>query len=275
MQIQVWAPGLDVSSLVNGLVGARLRVLSLADPAEVQALLPLLIVYTDPAEELCARAYQSEEMHYSRILAFLSQVDGLASKWRLVNLSYVALPALVSWCIESCEALPAESRTQFPKPDPLDALLALEWLKEHPGHLQEYQELESHPFAAALERRHPDLDCLARYQQAANINALLAAMQERRALEEELENLAIQLHPLRDQQLEVLALRDQLDLLRMSLRQADAAQERCMELYLSLRAQQLDLELLSRRLVLLEEVVSGGAQSSLRLQHRLTQVLNG
>jgi hypothetical protein len=270
MMIQIWAPGLDAAWLADGLVQAHLQVLPLADPAEVCAELPLLIAYADPLGRLGS---QGAGEHDGALLAALPQLERSAGRCRLVNLSCVALPALVAWCVDPGAAPPPEASPRFAVPDPFEALLAMAWLQEHPEQLQAYQALESHPLAAALDGRPPDLDCLGRYQQAANLDALLAARQERAALEADLAELAQQLAPLQEQQLEALALREQLALLQARLQQADALQERCSELQLSLQAQQLDLEQLARRLALLEQLVSSGSEASLRLQGRLAQAL--
>jgi hypothetical protein len=81
------------------------------------------------------------------------------------------------------------------------------------------------------------------------------------------------LEPLRDQQLEALALREQLALLQARLQDADSLEDRCSDLQLSLQAQQLDREQLGRRLALLERLVGAGSAASLRLQTRLAQTL--
>ena len=201
------------------------------------------------------------------------QASGI--RCRLVNLTCVSVPGVVAWCVAPSPQVSDQATARFTVPDPFDALLALKWLNEHPEHLETYQALESHPLAAALDGRPPDTECLARYRQAASLDALLAARQERAALDTELSELAEQLQPLRDQQLEALALREQLDLLQARLREADVLQERCSELQLSLQAQQLDLEQLARRLALLEELVGAGSHASLRLQERLAQALSG
>ena len=190
-----------------------------------------------------------------------------------MNLSCVALPALVAWGVEAGAAPPPEAVPRFAVADPFEALLAIAWLQEYREHLQAYQALEAHPLAAALDGRSPDLDCLARYQLAATLDALLAARQERAALEADLAELAQQLAPLQERQLEALALREQLALLQGRLQQAAVLQGRCSELQLSLQAQQLDLEQLARRLALLEQLVSSGSEASLRLQGRLAQAL--
>ena len=270
MQIQIWAPGLDAAWLTDGLVQAHLQVLPLADPAEVCAELPLLLAYADPLGRL---ASQGAGEHDGALLAALPQLERAASRCRLVNLSCVALPALVAWGLEAGAAPPPEALPRFALADPFEALLAIAWLQDHPRQLQAYQALESHPLAAALDGRPPDFDCLGRYRQAASLDALFAARQERAALEADLAELAQQLQPLQEQQLEALALREQLALLQARLQQADALQERCSELQLSLQAQQLDLEQLARRLALLEQLVSSGSEASLRLQGRLAQAL--
>jgi hypothetical protein len=270
VQIQIWAPGLDASWLMGGLVQAHLQVLSLADPAEARAQMPLLLLYADPLGRL---ASQGAGEHDGELLAALPQLEPAVSRCRLVNLSCVALPALVAWGVEAGAAPPPEALPRFALADPFEALLAIAWLQEHPEHLQAYQALEAHPLAAALDGRPPDLDCLQRYQQAANLDSLLAARQERAALEADLAELAQQLAPLQERQLEALALREQLALLQGRLQQADVLQGRCSELQLSLQAQQLDLEQLARRLALLEQLVSSGSEASLRLQGRLAQAL--
>jgi hypothetical protein len=210
VQIQIWAPGLDVSWLMDGLVQAQLQVLPLADPAEASTQLPLLLAYTDPLGRL---ASQGAGEHDAVLLAALPQLERSASSCRLVNLSCVSLPALVAWAVDPGAVVPAEAAPRFAAPDPFEALLAMAWLQEHSEHLQAYQALEAHPLAAALDGRPPDLDCLERYQQAANLDALLAARQERAALEADLAELAQQLAPLQERQLEALALREQLALL--------------------------------------------------------------
>jgi hypothetical protein len=273
VQIQIWAPGLDVTWLTDGLLQAHLQVLLLADPAEARAQLPLLIVYADPLGRLAAPAPEAAGEHDGALLASMPQLERSAGRCRLVNLSCVALPALVAWCVEAGAPVPGECSLRFAVPDPYEALLAMAWLHEQPAHFQAYQALESHPLAAAFDRRPPDLDCLARYRQAANLEVLLAARQERAALEADLAELAQQLAPLQEQQLEALALREQLALLQARLVQAGALQERCSELQISLQVQQFDFEQLVRRMALLEQLVSSGSDASLRLQGRLAQAL--
>lgn len=273
MQIQIWAPGLDAAWLADGLVRAGLQVLPLADPGEASSELPLLIAYADPVGRLAAPVPKAAGTHDAALLNALPQLERSVARWRLVNLGCVALPALVAWGVDPGAGVRAEGPARFAVPDPFEALLAMAWLQENPIHLQAYQALESHSLAAALDGRLPDLDCLGRYQQAANLDALLAARQESAALEADLEELAQQLAPLQEQQLETLALREQVALLQARLQQADALQERCSELQLSLQAQQLDLEQLARRLALLEQLVSAGSEASLRLQGRLAQAL--
>ena len=273
MQIQIWVPGLDTTWLMDGLAQAHLQVLQLTDPTEACAELPLLIAYADPLGRLAAPATPGAGEHDAALLAALPQLERAASRCRLVNLACASVPSLVAWCVEAGAARREEPQSRFAASDPFEALLAIAWLQEHPEHLQAYQALEAHPLAAAHDGRPPDLDCLERYQQAANLDALLAARQERAALEADLAELAQQLAPLQERQLEALALREQLALLQGRLQQADVLQGRCSELQLSLQAQQLDLEQLARRLALLEQLVSSGSEASLRLQGRLAQAL--
>jgi hypothetical protein len=273
VQIQIWAPGLDSAWLADGLVQARLQVLPLGDPAEASAQLPLLIAYADPVGRLAASVPLAAGERDASLLTALPQLERSVARCRLVNLGCAVLPTLVAWVVESVVAPPAESTARFAGPDPFEALLAMAWLQEHPGHLQSYQALESHPLAAALDGRPPDSNCLMRYQQAASMDALLKARQERTALEADLEELAQQLAPLQEQQLEGVALREQVALLQARLQQTDALRERCSELQLSLQAQQLDLDQLARRQALLEQLVRAGSEASHRLQGRLAQAL--
>jgi hypothetical protein len=184
VQIQIWAPGLDIAWLVDGLLQARLQVLPLTDPAQTYAELPLLIAYADPLGRLAASSPQSAAGHDALLLAALPQLERTVWRCRLVNLSCVALPALVAWCVEVGTGMPAEAPPRFALTDPYEALLVMAWLQKHPDQLQAYQALESHPLAAALDGRSPDLDCLGRYQQAASLDALLQMRQERAALQE-------------------------------------------------------------------------------------------
>jgi hypothetical protein len=273
VQIQIWIPGLDAAWFADGLEQAHLQVLALSEPEAVSAHLPLLIVYCDPLGRLGTQGSKVTAELDAAILVALPKLERSAFRCRLVNLSCVALPALVAWCVEAGWAPQAEAQARFAVPDPFEALLAMAWLQEHPVQLQVYQALESHPLAAALDGRPPDLDCLGRYQQAANLDALLAVRQERAALEHDLAELAEQLAPLQEHQLEALVLREQVALLQARLQQADVLEDRCSELQLSLQAQQLDLEQLARRLALLEQLVGAGCEASLRLQGRLAQAM--
>lgn len=253
---------------------AGLRCRELSDLSDARPGLPLLLAYSDPLEAIRAHGDFPNPAVGGELMERLPDLQAAGILCRLVNVSCVSVPTLVAWCVDPTSPVPDRAPARFAVPDPFDALLLLEWLQVHPDHLQAYQALESHPLAAALDGRPPDLDCLARYRQAASLDALLAARRERAALEGELTELAEQLQPLRDQQFEALALRDQLDRLQGRLREADALQERCSELQLSLQAQQLDLEQLARRLTLLGELVSAGSDASLRLQDRLAQALS-
>lgn len=274
VDIQLYASGSAPLALPGHMSPAGLRCRALSDLSEARSGLPLLLAYSDPLEAIRADGDLPSLAVVRALLERLSHLQAAGILCRLVNVSCVSVPTLVAWCVDPTSPVPDQAPARFAVPDPFDALLAVEWLQIHPDHLQAYQALEAHPLAAALDGRPPDLDGLARYRQAASLDALLAARQERAALEGELSELADQLKPLREQQLEALALREQLQLLQARLREADALQERCSELQLSLQAQELDLEQLARRLALLEELVSVGSDASLRLQDRLAQALS-
>lgn len=273
MRIQIWSPGLKASSLVQGLGYAQLSPLELPDPAGAQPDQPLVLGYSDPLGWIQVAAPDEAAVGVSALVAALPELLAAGLPCRLVNLSCMAMPALVAWCVDPSSPAPAEIQPRFPVPDPFEAMLAIEWLQAHPEQLQAYQTLEAHPLAAALDQRPPDLECLQRYRQAASLEALLQARQERGALEADLRELAVQLKPLHHQQLEALALREQLGVLQARLQEADALQARCSDLQLSFQAQQQDLEQLARRLALFERMVGTGSEASQRLQIRLAQSL--
>ena len=273
--IQLFAFGSAFLGLQENLVHSGLRCSALPDLAQANPGHPLLLAYSDPLDVIRANGDILSPSVVGGLLDLLPGLQASGIRCRLVNLTCVSVPGVVAWCVAPSPQVSDQATARFTVPDPFDALLALKWLNEHPEHLETYQALESHPLAAALDGRPPDLDCLARYRQAASLDALLAARQERAALEVELSELAEQLQPLREHQLEALVLREQLEFLQARLREADVLQERCSELQLSLQAQQLDLEQLARRLALLEELVGAGSHASLRLQERIAQALSG
>ncbi len=273
MQIQIWSPGLDAAAVVLGMTQAQLSPLLLSDLGGLQRDRPLLLLYADPWAWMEAAEPADPAAGCSALLAALHELLAAGQCCRLVNLSCLSLPALVAWCVDPASQPPSESTPCFPEPDPCEALLAIKWLEAHPEQLQAYQALEAHPLAAALDQRPPDLNCLERYRQAASLDGLLQARHERAALEADLHELAAQLEPQQSQQLEALALREQLGLLQARLQEADALQARCSDLQLSVQAQQQDLEQLARRLALLEQLVGASSDASLRLQTRLAQTL--
>ncbi len=273
VRIQICASGHDLSSLVQGLTQAQLSPQALADPAAVQSDQPLLLAYADPLTWCGAADPSVPAAADASLLAALPALLACGVPCRLVNLNCLSLPVLVAWCVGPASPPPLKGAVCFPAADPFEALLAITWLESHPQALRDYQKLEDHPLAAALDQRPPDLNCLERYRQAACLDALLEARQERVALEADLRELAAQLEPLQSQQLEALALREQLGRLQARLQEADALQARCSDLQLSFQAQQQDLEQLARRLALLEQLVGAGSDASLRLQTRLAQTL--
>ncbi|MFM7360948.1 MAG: hypothetical protein ACKO25_03840, partial [Cyanobium sp.] len=141
MQIQIWIPGLDAAWFADGLEQAHLQVLALSEPEAVSAHLPLLIVYCDPLGRLGTQGSKMTAEPDAAILVALTKLERSAFRCRLVNLSCVALPALVAWCVDSGSALLGEHPSSFAVPDPFEALLAMAWLQEHPGQLQAYQTL--------------------------------------------------------------------------------------------------------------------------------------
>lgn len=274
MQIQIWVAGLDASSLVGGLVDARLRLLPLADLADARPQVPLLIVYADPLGWLSSRDLEAAVLHDPKLLTAIFQAVREVDRCRLVNLGCVSPPALVAWCLGNCEPSSVDTDACFDLPDPYDALVALELLNGHPEYLRIYQELESHPLAAALDGRFPDLNCLERYRKAANLQALLVARDKRVTLKRELVELARICNPIYSQELDEFALAEVLEFLRVRLCQAEELQVRCKELRISLQLQQLDIEQSFRRLALLQDLVASASYASKRVQELLAQAFN-
>lgn len=275
MDIQLYPYGASPVALSRRISHTGLRSRVLSDLSDVRPGFPLLVLYCDPLEAIRTDGDASFPAPVGVLLEHLSALKQAGVCFRLVNVSCASIPGLVGWCVDPSAPIPDQAVARFAIPDPLEALVALEWLNEHQVHLQAYHSLEAHPWAAALDGRAPDVDCLGRYRQAASLDALLGARQERIALEADLAELAAQLEPARDQQSETVALREQIAFLQARLHEADALEERCSELQLSLQAQQLDLEQMARRLALLEELVGGGSDASLRLLDRLAQALSG
>jgi hypothetical protein len=101
---------------------------------------------------------------------------------------------------------------------------------------------------------------------------LQQACHERAALEADLRQLVAQ-PPQSEQGLEVIALSEQLAGLQSRLQQREVLYARCVELQLSLQASQHDVEQLTSRLILLEELVASGSKASRRILGRLAQAL--
>ncbi len=276
-QVQVWAPGLESSALctelVAGLERAHLQVLRRPSADSLHGDSPALLLYADPLVRLLTSERQADGRDDRQLFSALPALLAAGIPCRLVNLSCAVIPALVAWAIDPGGDVQAAWRCALPEPDPLDALLALQCFSAHDEPLLAYRALEEHPLAAGLDHRPPDGQCLERYQRAASLPGLLQARRDRRTLEADLQDLASQLEPLRHQELESLALRDQVDLLQARLQEAAALQARCSDLQLSLQAQQQDLEQMARRLALLEGLVSEAAEASRRIQAALARGL--
>lgn len=273
MRIQIWSPGLDASWIAEDLKRAHLSVLSVPECTGIQPDVPLLLGYADPLVRVQAPELPAPGSDGSEVLAALPELVAAGQRCRLLNLSCVQVPALVAWCVDPSSPPPLASQPRFVEADPLDALLAIALLEEHPEQLEIYRSLETHPLAAALDQRPPDLHCLDRYRRASRWDALFQLRQQLRLLESDFMELASQLEPLRHQQGEAFALGEQLALVKTELKQVDALQLRSSELQLTVLAQQQDLEHLARRLALLEQLVATGSDASLRVQARMAQVL--
>ena len=252
---------------------AQLSVHSLPDLAALQSEPPLLLVYADPLARVQAPDPATAEGDGSELLAALPGLLAAGLRCRLLNISCSLLPAVVAWCVDPSSPVRLETEPAFPPADPFEALLAIAFLEAHPDQLATYLALESHPLAAALDQRPPDLHCVQRYRQASGFDALMRACRHRRLLEKDLHELSGQLESLSHQHLDAFDLQEQLAVLKAQLQQADVLQHRFSELQLGYQAQQQDLEQLVRRLDLLEALVSAGSAASMRLQTRIAQAL--
>ncbi|MBM5817690.1 MAG: hypothetical protein FJ083_14225 [Cyanobacteria bacterium K_Offshore_surface_m2_239] len=224
---------MNAAAAVQDLSLHHLNPLVLSDLADLHNQWPLLLLYADPVTWIQAAEPAKPAAGIAALLAI--QVERLTAvqPCRLVNLSCISLPNLLAWCLDPASPPPVTNSPSIPGPPPFDALLAIEWLQAHPGHLHAYQALDANPLAAGLDRRPPDIHCLERYRLAANLESLLLARRQ----------------------------------------QADALKGRYIDLQLSLQAWQEDHEQLSRRVALLEQLVAAGSNASLRLQVLLAQAL--
>jgi hypothetical protein len=271
--VQLWAPCVDVSVLAAGLRQAGIMVLEAA-PLEIdQAEWPLLLGYADPLG--CC---QQQDVHQA-VAATAALVEDLPRllapprPCRLLNLGCVCIPAVVAWCVQP--TLPPEQVLpyRFPEPGPLDALLALELLRREPQLAASYMALEQHPLAARQDQRAIDAHYVQRYQWACRWESLVEAREQHNLLQRDIRQLAEQLEPLHSSRLTCLDLQEQIQQLSSRLVQAELLKERCGDLELSLQAQQLDLEVMGRRLCLLEDLLTAASAASKSLQIRLAQVL--
>lgn len=277
VQVQLWAPQLDPSPLRRGLEQAHLQVRLCLNADAVTAESPLLLVYAEPLQMALQPDLPCATEGYAQLLQALPLLQQRVSALRLVNLDVLALPSLVGWCVERPVSEPPvgdPSSFPWPEPDALAACVACRWLDAEPQVLLDYQQLEAHPLAAALDLRAPDQGCLDRYRRASSRPALLRAIRQQQELQADLQELAAELTPRRMEQLQALELREQLQQVRAALQAAEQAQGRCQELELSLQVQQADQEQLARRLTLLEALVADGSAASERLQLRLAQLLS-
>jgi len=273
VSVQLWAPGVDVSVLADGLRQAGILVVEATPEAIDQADGPLLLGYADPLG--CC---QQQDVHQA-VAATVALVEDLPRflapprPCRLLNLGCVCIPAVVAWCVQP--TLPPEQVLphRFPEPGPLDALLALELLRREPQLAASYLALEQHPLAASQDRRAIDAHYVQRYQWACRWESLVQVREQHSLLQRDIRQLAEQLEPLHASRLTCLDLQQQIQQLSFRLAQAELLKERCGDLELSLQAQQMDLEVLGRRLSLLEGLLTAASGASKSLQVRLAQVL--
>jgi hypothetical protein len=273
VSVQLWAPGVDASLLVAGLRQAGLTVREAPPESDVPPELPLLVGYVDPLG--CCQQQDVEQA----VAATAALVEGLprllapSRPCRLLNLGCLCIPAVVAWCVQPTLSPEHVFPHCFPEPGPLDALLALELLRREPRLAAHYMALEQHPLAARQDQRAIDAHHVERYQWACRWESLVQAREQHNLLQRDICQLAEQLEPLHANRLTCLDLQAEIQRLSSRLLQAEHLKERCGDLELSLQAQQLDLEVLGRRLSLLEGLLTAASGASQSLQVRLAQVL--
>jgi hypothetical protein len=258
--VQLWAPGIDASFLVAGLKQAGLTVIEAPPESAVPDDVPLLVAYADPLGCCLQPDVEQAVAATLALVADLPRVLAPRRLCRLLNLGCLCIPAVVGWCIQPTTPVEQTFPHPFIEPSPLDALLALELLRRHPQLAASYLALEQHPLAAGQDRRPIDAHSAQRYE-------------SHNQLQRDIRQLAQQLEPLQVSQITCLDLQQQIHQLSSRLVQAEALKERCADLELSLQAQQQDLEVLGRRLTLLEGVLRAASGASKSLQLRLAQVL--
>jgi hypothetical protein len=274
LQVQLWAPGVDASPLVHGLGHAGVQVIEVDDEPWQTLEAPLLLAYTDPLGCCQQVDVQQAVAAGSLLLEALLRLHVPSQAVRLVNLGCVCLPAVVGWCVQPAAPLQLPFPHRFSEPGPLDALLALELLHREPQLAATYLALEQHPLAARLDQRPVDGHCAQRYRMACGWDALRDARDLHNRLLHDIRVLADQLEPFQSSRLSALSLQEQIQKLSFRLDEAESLRQRCSDLELSLQAQQLDLEIMARRLTLLETLVTASSEASIGLQVRLAQVLS-
>lgn len=295
--VELWAPALQITDLMEGLTAARLDAVLVPEHQISSGTCPLLVVYPDPVALLdCLSLGQAGSTDLSE-QAFpqwdaLARLHGASRPWRLVNSGCHSVPALVGWCVDPHgTAARLESSPGFAPADPLAAWLAGDLLRQHPAWLQAYQQLERHPQAACLDGRPADDGCLQRLAEGGTWAGVLRAWRSRRQLEAELTDLSEAAESLEHLQLETAELRllrDQWisrDCEREALlaelqgvravadQEQKALHQRCAELRDTVAASHRDLRVLVQRLDGLETLVRQAASASVTMQTLMSRML--
>ncbi|MCP9928005.1 hypothetical protein [Cyanobium sp. CH-040] len=278
--VQIWGPGFRLEPLCDALRAAHLTPEPLAGLEQRRGDRPLLLAYAEPVDLLGAQgpADPWPADPYRSLLAALPALEAGGQPWRLVNLSCFCPAQLVGWCVEPEGALLSpEVSGAFRIPEPLDALLTRQWLNAAPGVLEAYLTLEGHSRSAVLDRRPADQACLERLEAAAGPEALAGARRRWQALEADLARADEQLRELHRLQCDNQGLRERALNLELEGNRRDARiaelEARCADLELSLQLAQEDLGQLSRRIGLLEELVTAGASAARSVQGALARAL--
>lgn len=270
--VQLWAPGQNVEVLISRLSEAGILSIEIEELDTALPATPLLLLYAEPALWIRWQAPERAEPATKAVVEGLSSLFVHSGPFRLVNVACLSIPMLVGWCIDPRSKVVPALPCSILGPRALEAILALKLLQRHQDLAGFYLALERHPHSASLDGRPPDLGFVQRYNAASSSEYLLAALAEQDACERELVTLARRLSHHESDRADRFVLEEAIQELTARLEELDVLRDRCSDLQLSLQAQQADLEVVSRRMALLQDLISVASAATTTIQLRMSQV---
>ncbi len=269
--VQIWSPGLNAEPLISGLRAAGLSLVELKSLDDAHPIFPVLVVYADPLVWVRQRdILQIEESTESvfKTLPFLSRPP-----WpcRLVNAGCLRISTLVSWCFEAGSVSPSGLNWSFFDPQPLEAVLALEIMRCYPRLERYYLSIEEHPLAAIQDHRPVDYNFIERYRDASAQESLMTALADQDICRREIALLSRRIGYQKLDHASPLALREQIHQLCLHFAELESIRQYCTQLQHSHRIAYEDLEVLSRRVALMEDLLGAATAASMSMQFRLAQ----